>query len=390
MKIAVLGNQARAMGNFWTVLLRRMLAQGHEVLCLIPEAGADDDPVWEQKLAAAGARLVHYRLDRRGINPLRDVLTICDLRGIFLREKPDRLFSSAIKPVIYGSLAAALAGYPAKAGRCLMITGLGYAFEADSLPKRLLMRLAAFLYRLAFSLAGPVLFQNPDDMDLFARLRIIAPGVRAGLCKGTGVDVRHFSFRAPSSAAPLFLYVGRLVAAKGARDFMSLARLVRGGYPQALFRMVGPPEPGPGGVPLSEVLAEQAAGNIEYSGESRDVRPHLEAARALILPSRREGSPVALLEAMACGRAVLAFDAPGSREVVRHGETGFLSPPGDLKALAEGVESLIRDPDLAARLGRNGRSFVEKEYDAELVAEDLLEKIGASGCFNPQPAPSAD
>jgi glycosyltransferase involved in cell wall biosynthesis len=366
------------MGNFWTVLMRRMLAHGHEVLCLIPEAGEGDDPVWEQKLVAAGARLAHYHLDRRGLNPLRDIMTICDLRGIFLREKPDRLFASTIKPVIYGSLAAALAGYPARAGRCLMITGLGYAFEADSPPKRLLMHLAAFLYRWAFSLAGLVLFQNPDDRNLFARLRVIAPGVRAELCKGTGVDVRHFSFRAPSDSAPLFLYVGRLVAAKGARDFMALARLVRGGYPQALFRMVGPPEPGPGGVPLSEVLAEQAAGNIEYLGESRDVRLHLEAARALILPSRREGSPVALLEAMACGRAVLAFDAPGSREVVRHGETGFLSPPGDIKALAEGVESLIRDPGLAARLGQNGRSFVEKEYDAELVAGDLLEKIGVS------------
>jgi glycosyltransferase involved in cell wall biosynthesis len=379
VKIAVLGNQARAMANFWTVLLRRMLGRGHEVLCLIPEAGADDDPVWEQKLVATGARLAHYRLDRRGLNPLRDILSVCDLRGIFLREKPDRLFASAIKPVIYGSLAAALAGYPARAGRCLMITGLGYAFEADSPPKRLLMRLAAFLYRFAFSLAGLVLFQNPDDRDLFARLRIISPGVRVELCKGTGVDIRHFSFRAPSVPDPLFLYIGRLVAAKGAGDFMALARLVRGRYPQALFRMVGPPEPGPGGVPLSEVLAEQATGNIEYLGESRDVRLHLEAARALILPSRREGSPVALLEAMACGRAVLAFDAPGSREVVRHGKTGFLSPPGDLKALAEGVESLIKDPDLAARLGQNGRSFVEKEYDAELVAVDLLEKIGASG-----------
>ncbi|MDR0826470.1 MAG: glycosyltransferase family 4 protein [Desulfovibrio sp.] len=379
MKIAVLGNQARAMSNFWTVLLRCMTAAGHEVLCLIPHSGAVDDPVWEDTLVAAGARLVHYRLDRKGLNPLRDLFCIFDLWRIFRRERPDRLFAYAIKPVIYGSLAAAVAGAPDRAGRSLMITGLGYAFEGDSLPKRLLMFLAGFLYRLAFSLSGLVLFQNGDDRNLFARLGILPASGKVMLCKGTGVDLGRFTFCPQALGAPLFLYVGRLVAAKGLREFMAAARLTRTRYPQAIFRIVGPPEPGPGGVPLQEVLAAQAAGDVEYLGESPDVRPHLEAARALVLPSYREGSPVSPLEAMACGRAVLAADAPGSREVVIHGVTGFLSPPGDVKALAADMESLIKDAGLAAEMGRRGRAFVEKEYDAVKVAGDLLQQIGVKG-----------
>ncbi|MDR2605093.1 MAG: glycosyltransferase [Desulfovibrio sp.] len=421
MKTAILGNQARAMSNFWSVLLRHAQARGHDVLCIIPVAAAHDDPVWEQKLAACGVRLVHYRLDRRGLNPLRDLLTLLDLRRIFKGEKPDALFACAVKPVIYGAFAAALAGFPRKSGRSFMITGLGYMFEGDTPAKRALTHLARLLYRCAFTAAGRVFFQNADDRARFEELGILpspraAGGRRPGrttpadagpppdsaerkpdtpspavlMCKGTGVDTGHFAFRPPCDGPPVFLYVGRLVAAKGLREFMEAARLTRETYPEAAFRVVGPPEPGPGGVPLKEVLAAQDAGHIEYLGEQPDVRPYLEQARAVLLPSYREGVPVSLMEALSVGRAVIAADAPGSREVAVDGLTGFLVPPGDARALADAAARLIRDPELAARMGRDGRALMETDYDARVTADYLLDVIEARGyCRNPHTVPSA-
>jgi glycosyltransferase involved in cell wall biosynthesis len=376
MKTAIAGNQARAMCNFWSVLLRRAAERGHEVLCLIPVAGSGDDPVWERKLAGCGVRLVRYRLDRRGLNPLRDLLTCFDLWRIFRREKPDVLFACAVKPVIYGAFASALAGFPEKRRRSFMITGLGYMFEGDSPVKRLLTQLARLLYRLAFTAAGRVFFQNGDDRTLFGELGILPPSPDVLMCRGTGVDTGRFAFRPPCAGVPVFLFVGRLVAAKGLREFMEAARLTRGTHPEAVFRVIGPAEPGPGGVPLKEVLAARDAGHIEYLGERPDVRPYLERARAVVLPSYREGVPVSLMEALSVGRAVIAADAPGSREVVLDGLTGFLVPPRDARALAEAVSRLITDPALAERMGREGRALMEKEYDAGAVADYLLDAIG--------------
>jgi glycosyltransferase involved in cell wall biosynthesis len=433
MKTAILGNQARAMSNFWSVLLRHAQARGHDVLCLIPVADASDDPVWEQKLAACGVRLVHYRLDRRGLNPLRDLRTLLDLQRIFRREKPDALFACAVKPVIYGAFASALAGFPRRNRRSFMITGLGYMFEGDSPAKRLLTQLARLLYRCAFAAAGRVFFQNADDRARFEELGILPslrpagsrrPGrttpadaeqapadagqvpadagqvpagagqVPAGagqnlrvsspavlMCKGTGVDTEHFAFRPPCTGPPVFLYIGRLVAAKGLREFMEAARLTRETYPEAVFRVVGPAESGPGGVPLKEVLAAQDAGYIEYLGEQPDVRPCLEQARAVLLPSYREGVPVSLMEALSVGRAVIAADAPGSREVTVDGLTGFLVPPRDARALADAAARLLRDPELAARMGRAGRTLMETEYDARVTADYLLDAIGTQEDF---------
>ncbi|MDR1947575.1 MAG: glycosyltransferase family 4 protein [Desulfovibrio sp.] len=359
--------------------MRRAMERGHDVLCLIPVGTVNDDPAWEKKLAGLGVRLAHYRLDRKGLNPLRDLATLSDLRRIFKREKPDVLFACAIKPVIYGAFASALAGFPRKSRRSFMITGLGYMFEADSPVKCLLMQLARLLYRCAFTVAGRVFFQNGDDRALFEKLGILPSSLDVLMCKGTGVDTGRFALRPPYAGPPVFLFVGRLIAAKGLREFMGAARMTRVTHPEALFRVIGPAEPGPGGVPLEEVLAARDAGDIEYLGEQPDVRPWLEQARAVVLPSYREGVPVSLMEASAVGRAVIAADAPGSREVVVDGLTGFLVQPKNVHALAEAVQRLITDPALAERMGLQGRGFMEKEYDACAVADCLLDAIGALG-----------
>lgn len=361
----ILGNQAGTLVNFWSVLVRNALEFCREIVCAVPDA----DSRAENRLTGLGVRVVHYKLDRKGMNPLRDAHTLLDLTRLLKREKPDILFASTIKPVIYGCLAARLASVPHVFAA---ITGLGYAFEADTPLKKCVNLLGVQLYRIALRHAEGIFFQNQDDVDVFRRNGILRNNVRARITRGVGVDVRRFG-QAPLPPQPLiFLLVGRLLEAKGLPEYAAAARLLKKRHPEVRFQVLGPPEQGPGSIPLDAVKAWEQEGDIEYLGKTDDVRPCIAAAHVLVLPSRREGAPTALMEGMSMGRPAVATNAPGCREVVRDGLNGFLVPVRDAAALAEAMEKFILDPDSVAVMGAAARAFAETECDAEHVAGQIL------------------
>lgn len=365
MNVAILGNQARAMVNFWSVLIARLQAEGHTVMCIIP-AGDDEG---DAALAALGVRVRHYPLDRKGLNPVRDLATFIALYRIFRQEKPDKLFCFTIKPVIYGAPAAALARVPE---RFAMITGLGYMFEADSPVKRLLNRVAVLMYRTALSCVRTVFFQNEEDRQVFTRGGIVPSGTEVAMSRGTGVALDHFSTAPPVLDPPTFLLVGRLIEAKGLYEYAEAARILRARYPDARFRVLGPPEQGLGSVPMNVIDEWHQEGIIEYMGQTRDVRPFLREASVVVLPSWREGTPCSVMEGMSMGRAAIVTDAPGCREVVEDGVNGFMVPLRAPRALADAMERFINDPDLITRMGRAGRDLAEREFDAVKVAAHIM------------------
>lgn len=369
MKIAVLGNQSRAMVNFWSVLIRRLREAGHEVLCLVPGGDAEGDAA----LRALGVAVRHYPLDRKGMNPVRDCATTGALVRLLREERPGVLFASTIKPVIYGCIAARVAGVP---HIFATITGLGYAFEADSFAKKCINKLASLLYRLSLAGAQAVFFQNKDDIFTFRRAGILRPSSEVVLCRGTGVDIRRFAPAAPVTRPVTFLLVGRLLEAKGLPEFAAAARKLKARYPEARFQVLGPPEEGPGSVPPDVVEGWRKEGCPEYLGQTRDVRPYLAKASVIVLPSWREGTPCSIMEGMSMGRAAVVTDAPGCREVVEDGVNGFRVPVRDPEALALSMEKFIRDPSLIARMGAEGRRLAEEEFDAEKVAEHIMSAMG--------------
>ena len=267
MKILILGNQARSTSNFWTVLMRRMRAAGHEVLCAVPagddaaeaaiRAIGEEDPAFRKGPAV---RLCHYPLDRKGLNPLRDMATMHALYRLFKQEKPDLLFASTIKPVIYGCMAARLARVP---HIYATITGLGYAFEADNFFKKCVNRLSIGLYHCALAGAEGVFFQNRDDAELFRKVGILRRSARVLMARGTGVDIRRFAEAplpplpaegcAPEEREIIFLLVGRLLEAKGLPEYAAAAKELKTQYPAARFQLLGPPEQGLGSVDLAQV-----------------------------------------------------------------------------------------------------------------------------------------
>lgn len=386
MKIAVLSNQSQSTLNFWKTLISSLQSLGADVVCITP-AG---DPEAERALREAGAGVVNYSLDRKGLNPFRDYRTFRDLRAIFAREKPDLVFATTIKPVIYGAFAANAASVPAFFAT---ITGLGYAFEADTPLKKILNKFVGHLYKRALAKCRGVFFQNRDDAALFRSRGILAPDANVLFANGTGVDTARFTpSPLPNLARParfVFLLVARLLEAKGIKNFVEAAEILKKKYPDARFILLGPKEKGPGAIGEAELCAWQKKG-LEYAGSTRDVLPWLTRADVVVLPSWREGVPTSLMEAMSCGRPCVATDVPGCREAIRDGATGILVPPRDSRALAEALEKLIENPDMAAQMGVNGRAAALENFDAQKVAAKIIADMRATAPDAPWPEEKND
>ena len=371
MRICVLGNQARATFLFWRVLMLKMRAQGHSVVCLIPPGDEEN----EKRIQELDVEIEHYRLNRKGVNPVQDLTTFNDLKAFFHKDHIDYLFASTIKPVIYGCLAAKLAKVP---HIYATITGLGYAFEADSLPKKMLHQLGIVLYRAALSGIEGVFFQNKDDAALFREQGILSQKARVLFANGTGVDTERFAKQdLPDTSRGLtFLLVGRLLEAKGIREYCEAAKIIRAKYPDTSFQILGPEETGPGSISPQEIASWKQEGIVSYLGETSNVIPFVSAAHVLVLPSWREGLPTCVMEAMSLGRACLVTDVPGCRQTVINNENGLVVPAKNAQALARAMEEFIKNPSLLCSMGNAGREIAERQYDTHVVASGILRDMG--------------
>jgi glycosyltransferase involved in cell wall biosynthesis len=221
--------------------------------------------------------------------------------------KTDVLISYTIKPVVWGTLAAAQASVPQ---RVAMITGLGYAFtDAQGVKRALVRSVAKILYRFALRRSTRIIFQNPDDRALFKQLGLLPDGNRTAIVNGSGVDTAAFpDIALPDSTS--FLMIARLLGDKGVREYGDAARMVKQSYPDVPVRLVGFLDESPDCITQDE-LDRMIEGGVEFVGKLDDVRPAIANARIYVLPSYREGTPRSVLEAMSMGRAIITTDAPG-------------------------------------------------------------------------------
>ena len=342
--------------NFRARLIRSLAAEGYRLTvaapCSAEEAAAFALPANTQGIA----------IDRSGMNPLHDGHLLLAYAGIMRRLRPAAYLGWTIKPNIYGALAARLMGVPA----ILNVSGLGTAFLSGSLMSRSI----SMFYTIAFRGAYVVFFQNKDDLALFVGRGLVTER-QARLLPGSGIDLDRFRATAVPAApgSPTFLLIARLLGDKGIREFVEAARSVRAEYPNARFQLLGSLDPANRSAIGADELAQWIGeGFIEYLGATDDVRPFVEQATAVVLPSYREGLPRTLLEGAAMGRPLIASDVPGCREVVVDGLNGFLCRPADSRSLADAMLRLsaLRLDELAA-MGRAARSHVQARFDEELV-----------------------
>jgi glycosyltransferase involved in cell wall biosynthesis len=320
-------------------------------------------------VAALGCVPHAIPLSRNGLNPLRDLQLLAALLVLMLRLRPAQVLAYTIKPVIYGMLAARLARVPR---RTALVTGLGYAFQGQQgRAPSLVQRIAMGLYRLALAGRSTVVFQNPDDRALMVAMGMVEAS-RTRLVNGSGVPLQEFAVApfpplGPGDQAVHFLLIARLIQDKGVREYAAAARLVRQQHPQAVFHIVGWIDTNPTAITQAELDGWVAEGLIEFHGFLDDVRPVLAQCHVYVLPSYREGTPRSVLEAMACGRAIVTTDAPGCRETVVEALNGFLVPVQDAGALAAACRRFIEAPRLIAAMGASSRRLAEEKFDVRAV-----------------------
>lgn len=367
-RIALIGNQADTLLRFRGPLIVDMVASGFDVYALVPDIGERD----AQAMRAIGAMPVEISLDRLGFNPFRDLADMARLRAHLLEIAPDIVLTYFIKPVIYGTLAAAMAGVP---DRYCLVEGVGYVFGEDgsnSLRRRSLRELVSQLYGFAFKRARGVFVLNEDDRKLFVGRRLVQEE-RVTRLPGIGVDLDFFSYVAAPARPTTFLIAARLIAAKGVRYFCEAAQRLKGERPELRFVVLGGPDPFAKSLSIDEMNRYVEAGVIEWPGHVEDVRPWLHQASAFVLPTYyREGLPRSIMEAMSVGRPIITTDSAGCRDTVSHGSNGYLIPRHDVGALVEAMKRLADQPEQLEAMGRQSRAMAEQHFDVRKVNRLLM------------------
>lgn len=354
----------------WAFLLHRL-----PIGLALRDAGADvviaarvrDDA---DRIRTAGLRVAPIRLERSGRNPLYDLRTLYDLFKLYRRERPDLVHQVALKPVLYGSTAAWLAGVPAIVNA---LGGMGFLFIANSPTAKILRGAVQVLFRLLMNRRNSrMILQNPDDMNLLADAAKVRRD-RLVLIRGSGVDTDDYKPGSPAEGPPIAVCASRMLHDKGIVELVEAARLLRNRGVAIRIRLVGPTDDNPASI-SEEVLTRWAAeGAVEVVGPSDDVAGEYARASIAVLPSYREGLPKALLEAAAAGLPMVATDVPGCREICRDGETGLLVPVKTVAPLADALERLATDAELRSRLGMNARRAVEQEFAEPIIVGQTLD-----------------
>lgn len=324
-------------------------------------------------LEASGLHVVALeKLSRTSRNPWHEAQAILELCRIYASWQPDIVHHVAIKPVIYGSLAARMVGLHAVVNA---LAGLGFVFSSGTFKAQLLRILVRPLLKLALGGSrSRVILQNPDDSRALADLGLVASN-RIRLIRGAGVDLEKFSAGAMPHGRPIVILAARMLWDKGVGAFVDVARALQEGGIDARFVLAGESDPGnPAAVPETQLAQWRSAGVVEWWGRCIDMPDVFHQTSIVCLPTTYgEGIPKVLIEAAACGRPIVAYDVPGCREIVRNGENGFLVPRGDVAGLAFAVSTLLADSDLRASMGRKGREIAVEEFSEALVVAQTLD-----------------
>jgi glycosyltransferase involved in cell wall biosynthesis len=356
MKFLILTNHSYMLWQFRRELIEALIARG-EVVIGTPFGEHVSD------FEAMGCRMIETAVDRRGINPFKDLGLYRTYCRLLKDEKPDVVITYSIKPNIYGGYACRKAGIP----YCVNVQGVGTAFQ-----KKGLATLVSVMYRVAMKGAKAVFFENDDNAALFLDKKII-PAEKACVLPGAGINLTHYTYRAYPANEPLrILYLGRIMKEKGMDElFAAIRTLRREGY-RFTLDLVGFFEDSYK-KKVDELIAEGVA---KFHGFQQDPRPYYEQADCVVLPSYHEGMSNVLLEAAATGRPLITSDIGGCREAVSPDESGFLCPSKDSEALTACLRRLLAlSREEREAMGQAGRQRMEERFEKSMVVDMTVERI---------------
>ncbi|HEU0277486.1 MAG TPA: glycosyltransferase family 4 protein [Rhodanobacteraceae bacterium] len=367
-KVVLFANTDWYLYNFRRSLALAAKACGHELLLVSPPGQ------YGARLAALGLRWLPLPgMDRRSLNPARELRVVAQLTALFKREQPDLVHNFTIKCAVYGSLAAMAARVPARVNA---VAGLGYVFASDDRRARALRPLVSGLLRVALhGQRSRLILQNADDAGMFMTHHLVERR-HLRVIPGSGVDLTRFvpRRRAPNDP-PCVVLAARLLWAKGLAEYVDAARALRTRGRRVRFVLAGTSDPGnPAAVPEATVRQWVNEGTLEWAGHVEDMPALFASADIVVLPSYyREGVPKSLIEAAGCALPLITTDMPGCRDVVTDGVDGLLVPPRDAGALRRAIVRLLDAPALARRLGDAARRKALAQFDERIVIRRTLE-----------------
>lgn len=367
MKAVLFANTDWYLYNFRRSLAMSLQRAGYDVLLISPPGPYGD------KLRALGLRWESLPMQRRSLNPLREMALLWHLTRLLRRERPALVHGFTIKCAVYGSLAARLAGI---AARVNAVAGMGYVFTSSHRKARLLRPVVRGLLRLALGgRDARLILQNVDDVELFQRTGLVDP-THIRLIRGSGVDCAQFagvSRKASGDGRLRVLLASRLLWDKGVGEYVAAIRQLRLQDRAIHALLAGTPDPGnPAAIPESTLRGWVDEGLVVWLGHVDNMANLLGSVDVVVLPSYREGLPRTLVEAAACGLPLITTDVPGCREVVSDGVDGLLVPVENSEALAQAIRRLQDNPEFARQLGEAARLKARTQFDERIVIQRTM------------------
>ncbi|HEA22217.1 hypothetical protein LCGC14_1066970 [marine sediment metagenome] len=374
-KILIIASLDQSLINFRGDFITALIKNNFDVLCAAPNLRKE----YIEKIEALGAKIVEFDLQRTGLNPIKDLKTISQLKKIITNNNIDLVFPYTIKPVVYGSIAAKKFGVPVVS----LITGLGLTFSGVNFKAKALQIVTEIMYRNALSENKMVIFQNQDDRKLFLDKNITKTNQKTEVVDGSGINLDRFNFRISEKQVGdiiKFIIVGRLIKEKGVLLFIEAAKRIRTEYPNAEFHLIGrPPENNPDSLSETALLKYHEAGTVVYHGHQSNVVTLLSKADVFVLPSYyREGVPRSILEALSIGLPIITTNMPGCKETVNNGKNGFLLAPEELEPLIKAMTFFLENPNEIAKMGKESRNLAENKFDVHIINNQLLTILNQS------------
>jgi glycosyltransferase involved in cell wall biosynthesis len=364
LKFILISPKNRTIYNFRGELIKEIRSKGYEIIVTGPNLDNIDE------VKGLGVRFELIPLNKTGLNIFADIKYFIRLTKLFRKEKPDITFGYTIKPVIYGGIAARLAGVR---NIYSMVTGAGYVYTAKTLKAKIIKLFSSILYQIGFRCSKKVIFQNKDDMEEFIENNLINRD-KCELVNGSGVNMDKFSPTDFPETITFFM-LSRILHSKGIREYLEAAKKVKENNPDVRFILLGAVENIQDSLKKQELDTYIKNGIIDYFGETNDVASFYKQCSVYVLPSYREGTPRTVLEAMAMGRPIITSDAPGCRETVVEGENGFLVPVKNSDLLAEKMEWFIHHQDKIHDMGQASHEICREKFDVNKVNEEMLKHM---------------
>ncbi|MEM9920272.1 MAG: glycosyltransferase family 4 protein [Bacteroidota bacterium] len=368
-KIAFVANSSWNIYNFRLNLIRALINKGLEVIVIAPV----DEYIHYLNKVPGITHIPLRRLSRNSTNPFRDLILFTELRRIYRQQSPDLIVHYTVKPNIFGNLAARSCGIPS----VCVVTGLGYTFLRQGIVKHITLG----LYKFSFQFADRVVFENPDDQQLFVSENIAAPE-QCTTVNGCGVDTQFYQCRKKSKFKSniVFTFIGRLLYDKGIVEYVQAAEQVKKRVPNAIFWVIGEIDEGnPSFISKPQLLRWIEDQTIRYFGTTKDVRSFIQQSDCVVLPSYREGLPKVILEAMSMGKPIVTTDTAGCRQTVDQSQNGFIVPVENAKALSLALETFCGlSQKEKEEMGQKSRDKAVRMFDGAIVVKqyfDLIKQI---------------